>query len=62
MSAYIQARAYLEATGDENGAWAMAQRDEGLLSTATKELWLRIAYVGIERDNDIAAHYAALNA
>ena len=59
MTKHIEARDYLEATGDENGAWTIAQQDEGLSPTATKELWLRIAYVGIERDNDLANHYNA---
>ena len=36
------------ANGDEDKAWEVAQKDEGLLSGVTKEQWLTFAYKCIE--------------
>ena len=55
----------LLAQGNEDAAWAMAQRDEGLNPNATRDMWLAFARGCLETRREISAanaHQAWQNA
>jgi hypothetical protein len=50
MTIYVQARAVLERTGDEEAAWQLGRTDPGLLPHVTRAEWLAFTREAIARN------------